>query len=227
MKDAFNSPNVDLVICKDGSHTLKLKEGNEHYHSTNGAIEESQHVFMRHGLELFKSKGRLAILEVGFGTGMNALLTEEWARSSGSEIHYTAYEPYPLGAEVWSSLNYPDLVSGGERTVLNAFHQCAWGEDVQVCEQFTILKMQEKIQSITKVDTFDVVYFDAFGPEYQAELWTKELFQKIFLACKARAVLVTYCAKGQVRRDLQEVGFEVERLPGPPAKRHMLRARKR
>jgi len=226
MNDALNSPNVDLVVCKDGSHTLKLKDTDEHYHSTHGAIEESQHVFIQHGLELFKNKEKINILEVGFGTGMNALLTENWARTSGSDILYIAYEPYPISEAIWRSLNYPDLLGEGTHSIFNAFHECSWGVEVGISEQFTLLKLKEKIQGLGKIDAFDLVYFDAFGPETQAELWTKELFQKIFLACKKGAVLVTYCAKGQVRRDLQEVGFEVERLPGPPAKRHMLRARK-
>ena len=227
MKDASSGPNVDLVICKDGSHTLKLKDSDEHYHSTHGALEESRFVYLKNGLELFKNKPSLSILEVGFGTGMNALLSEIWAGSGISKINYTAYEPYPIAEDVWRSLNYPDLLGGGTPSVHSAFYECPWEMEVGISAHFRLLKLQQKIEVLDKTDSYDLIYFDAFGPETQPELWTKELFQKMFRACKKGAILVTYCAKGQVRRDLQEVGFEVERLSGPPAKRHMLRARKK
>lgn len=226
MIDASNSPKVDLVVTGDGSHTLKLKDVDEHYHSTHGAIEESQFIFIQNGLELFKERQAVRILEIGFGTGVNALLSGMWSRSNDVLLEYTALEPFPLSTEVLASLNYSELLGAGAKEIFNSIHENSWEELGQVSSHFLLIKTMRSASDLNELDAFDLVYFDAFSPATQPEMWTIDVFQKMFNACASGAVLVTYCAKGQVRRDLMAVGFEVERLPGPPAKRHILRATK-
>lgn len=226
MKDAINNPNVDLVVSKDGSHTLKLKGVDEHYHSTHGAIEESEYVYIQSGLQLFKEKQEVSILEVGFGTGANALLSERWGKENKVEIEYSGLELFPLPAELLNELNYPEMLGGEALNVFKAIHAAPWGQMIAITSHFSLMKLEMDVLDLDRIDAFDLVFFDAFGPQTQPELWTTDVFQKVFNACKRGAVLVTYCAKGQVRRDLQSVGFSLERLPGPPAKRHILRAQK-
>lgn len=232
----------------DGSATLFVPELNEHYHSTKGARTESQHIFIDMGLKASASPTP-QILEIGFGTGLNAWLTLEEAERSGRHVHYTGLELYPLSWEMVEPLGYiaPDeqiQIENQMQSASELFHQLhtvPWGESVAITPHFTLQKIQidanEYLQSSpanrTSVSTnierpgADIVYFDAFAPEKQPDLWSQELFDQLYVLLNKGGILTTYCAKGVVRRMLQSAGFTVERLPGPPGgKREILRAGK-
>lgn len=211
-------------ITTDGSQTLYIPELDEHYHSVKGAVTESLHVYVGLGFEHALANPELVrplrVFEVGFGTGLNALLTLEAAVREGVEVRYTSVELYPLSWQEAQAMSYGDPVT------FQRIHEQEWNQAVSVNDRFTLHKVQGDILSI-EIPEADVVYFDAFAPEKQPELWTVELFQKIYDAMAEGGVLTTYCAKGVVRRMLQEVGFSVERLQGPPGgKREVLRAKK-
>jgi len=214
---------TELQTTSDGSHTLYVPEIDETYHSTHGAIQESSHIFIHTGLQQCK-KQRLNILEIGFGTGLNAFLTAIEAEKSGQEIHYYALEKFPLPFEKALQLNYSHRISSNNTNVLfEKIHNAEWEIDVKITNHFILKKLQYDFTTYQPDTTYDVIYFDAFSPEKQSEMWTEEQFQKIYTACNQGAILTTYCAKGVVRRTLQAVGFKVERLPGPPGKREILR----
>ena len=225
---------MKLITTTDGSHSLYVPELNETYHSRHGALQESQHVFIEAGLKseevknlpLFSSMS-LSILEMGFGTGLNAFLTFLEMKNSRSLINYRSLEAFPLEAELTSKLNYPDLlaVSEADKKVFEAMHQCAWNETIEVSPNFYLTKLQQKLEEATLPSNyFNIVYYDAFAPEKQPELWTAEVFAKVYDAMEWNSVLTTYCAKGVVKRTLKKVGFEVVALPGPSGKREMTKA---
>lgn len=215
----------EIIITEDGSHTLYVRELDEHYHSIFGAATESRHVFINAGL-VAASGNHLEILEMGFGTGLNALLTLAEISSSGKTVSYTGIEKYPLGNEILASLNYTSIVSGIEEHQFHQIHNCPWNRRNMISKQFTLLKIRDDICNLDLRDRFDLVYFDAFSPDKQPELWTGEIFSRIHLSMKPGAILTTYSSKGMVRRNLAEAGFRIEKLPGPPGKREMTRARK-
>ncbi len=220
-----------LLLTNDGSHTLHHAELNETYHSKHGAIQESEHVFIKAGLQYYLGKNPLKteinILEVGFGTGLNALLTFLAAEKSGCKINYTTLEAFPLHTEIINQLNYPGLLPGtNAESIFSQLHICPWEKMLLLGNNFSFQKLKTTLQSYTTVTLYDIIFFDAFAPGVQPELWTTEIFDKLYRQMCKNAVLVTYCAKGDVRRNLLQVGFMVERLPGPPGKREMLRARK-
>lgn len=216
-----------LRTTSDGSHTIYLPQIDECYHSTNGAMQESMHIFIRTALQA-SAKKELTVFEVGFGTGLNALLTLLDARERGIKVHYVAVELFPVAPEVVSQLNYVSCASAlypASEDDFMQLHGAPWDEQVAISPDFTFTKWH------TDLNTFDfgsikpdVVYFDAFSPEKQGEMWSRANFEKIHNACHKGAILATYCAKGIVRRTMQSVGFAVERLPGPPGKREILRA---
>lgn len=267
---------VEFQVTEDGSHTLFSEMAGQTYHSSHGAVQESRHIFIsqlkgqrsivngqRSGMN-----GVLSILEIGFGTGLNALLTAQWARESGVRVEYTTIELYPLGEEVYRELNYGRLL--GDEELFLRLHEAEWDVGfVPVVENFVIRKCKSDIvewvennsqfiihnsqlldqsdlsdQSdscfnsqlfiakgskpfgLTFNSQYDVVYFDAFSPEAQPELWTEEVFRNVYALMKMGGVLMTYCAKGDVRRAMIAAGFRVEKLAGPPGKRHILRAGK-
>lgn len=215
-----NQP-FQLLHTQDGSHTVVHPTGDT-YHSIHGANQESQHVFLKSGLEFFLNghpTRQVKILEVGFGTGLNALLTLQ--QHPDIQIQYTTLEPFPLTAEIFQQLNY-----NGKKELLR-LHECDWKSSQIISNNFALTKLQTTLEQALLPDSFfDVVYFDAFAPNSQPELWTQEAFRKIFQAMTSLSVLTTYCAKGQVKRDLKSVGFTVESIPGPPGKREMIRATK-
>ncbi|GAB5539390.1 MAG: tRNA (5-methylaminomethyl-2-thiouridine)(34)-methyltransferase MnmD [Salibacteraceae bacterium] len=213
----------ELVISADGSHTIKVPDIKEHYHSHKGAVQESEHVFIRMGLNALGKSANVSILEVGFGTGLNALLT---ALNMGDRsIHYTGLEPYPLKPELLSQLNYPEVIGGNDTASLfDAIHSVPYNEPQTIKDSFILEKRQCVLQSFDTKVQFDLIYYDAFAPHAQPELWYPSIWTQLRGLMKQNALLVTYCAKGQVRRDMQSVGLEVDRLPGPPGKREMLRA---
>jgi len=195
-------------------------------------MQESQWVFIKHGLEYARppgldlgyQNGEPRIHEVGFGTGLNALLAMRWAEEHRVHVHFTSLETNALSLELAEQLNYAS--SEHERSDFLKMHAAPWNEDVIIAPHFTLHKAQRAVQDEQAENQFDVIFFDAFGPPTQPEMWTPDIFRRMINSLKPGGILVTYCAKGQVRRDMQSVGFTVERLPGPPGKREMLRATK-
>lgn len=217
-----------LIVTEDGSHTLFVPELNEHYHSIHGAVGESTHIFIEQGFNsLEHNETTINVLEVGFGTGLNTLLTVLEARERHLKVNYVAVEPFPLSDDELKPLNYPGLVgSCNERVLFWELHHTSWGVPHFLNEDFILLKIQEKIQDLQLQPLkFDIVYFDAFSPEVQPELWTTEVFTMLHAAMAPGGLLLTYSAKGEVKRNLKAAGFEVEGLPGPPGKREITRAK--
>ena len=223
---------MKLEKTDDGSFTLYVPEMDEHYHSTKGALTEARHIFIEMGLK-HSSASHPHILEIGFGTGLNAFLTLLAAEEIGKRVHYTGIERFPLGEETIRALDYPHLINAERAADYYRMHQVAWEKDEPVTEWFTLHKMENDFTSLFQQPAsefsgaFDVIYFDAFAPEKQPEMWEQALFDSLYAALKPGGILTTYCAKGVVRRMLQAAGFTVERLPGPPGgKREILRATK-
>ncbi len=248
-----------IITTADGSKTIQIEDWNEQYHSIHGAIQEANHVFLKHGLHFYaelvsasnesvsesselvsasnESIGHtersrsatdqdLSILEIGFGTGLNAFLTLIEAEKLNLNINYVGAEAYPVASEEIKELNYVDLISEKHAAVFEKMHRVSWEEQHQIIPNFQLEKQKKFFQDITAKDEFNLIYFDAFGARVQPDLWTEDIFKIMFNALKTNGVLVTYSAKGSVRRAMQAVGFTVERLPGPPGKREMLRATK-
>ena len=217
-----------LITTEDGSHSIYVPQLNEHYHSIHGAIQESNHVFIENGLrEILKSKSNIRIFEMGFGTGLNAFLTLIYALNHSVEIRYTAIEAFPVEEEILKSLNYGKILNDGRfENYLSEIHSSSWEEWNDLNEKFLLKKIQTSLLDYRSDEKFDLVYFDAFAPNVQPELWTAEVFGKIFDSMDFSGILVTYCCKGDVKRNLKSAGFSFEKLPGPPGKREMLRARK-
>jgi tRNA U34 5-methylaminomethyl-2-thiouridine-forming methyltransferase MnmC len=218
--------DIEIIKTSDGSHSLYLKDRDETYHSKHGAIQESRHVFIGAGLRPIIESGlkEINILEVGFGTGLNALLTLIEAEKSKLVIRYTSLEAFPLSIEVINQLNYGTVLEADNE--FKKIHESPWKEPQKISSNFTLKKEETRLEDFEPEDQFDLVYFDAFAPTVQPELWTESIFRKMYAALNNGGVLVTYCSKGAVRRAMIAVGFTVERLPGPPGKREILRARK-
>jgi tRNA U34 5-methylaminomethyl-2-thiouridine-forming methyltransferase MnmC len=233
---------TEIRLTDDGSYTLYVPGMDECYHSTYGAIQESMHVFIRAGLHVLPTDGKpddsddartvinekngINILEIGFGTGLNVLLTLCEAERLKIKMRYTALELYPLTADHALRLNYPEMLHT-DRRLFEKIHRSPWEVKAHISPNFTLHKIKTDFTCYEPQELFDVIYFDAFSPEKQPELWSEKGFGKIYKHAGHGAVLTTYCAKGTVRRAMQSVGFVVERLPGPPGKREMLRGRKR
>jgi tRNA U34 5-methylaminomethyl-2-thiouridine-forming methyltransferase MnmC len=214
------------MITADGSTTIHIPEWDEQYHSKHGAIQEAKHVFIKNGLSLFTNQ-RISILEIGFGTGLNCFITFLEAPKMNLAIDYVGVEAYPLAAEEVEKMNYVNQLEANEfSAVFNEMHKQDWEIKSEISPDFSLEKRKQFFNEINDKNLFDLIYFDAFGARVQPELWTEEIFQKMYKSLKTEGVLVTYSAKGSVRRAMQSVGFLVEKLPGPPGKREMLRARK-
>lgn len=216
----------ELIITADGSPTLFIKEWNEHYHSIHGAVRESKHVFIEAGLHYILEKNpQPHILEIGLGTGFNALLTLADVLHKKAFITYTALEPFPPDAEVIAGFNAQHLEQLGEATpYFQKVHHAPWDTEYALHPHFILIKRNITLHEYAVMERFDLIYFDAFAPRVQPELWTDDVFSKMFAALRTNGALVTYCAKGEVRRSMVRAGFKVERLQGPPGKREMLRA---
>lgn len=214
-----------IITTLDGSTTILLVDWEECYHSKNGAIQEAYHVFIKNGLNLIKDKS-VAILEIGFGTGLNALVTLLEASKNNLNIHYTGVEAYPVSLEEALAMNYATQLNIDNADFI-ALHECKWERSNAISPSFELTKRQQFFNQINDVNQFDLIYFDAFGYQYQPELWSTEIFQKMYTALKEEGVLVTYAARGAVKRSMKEVGFTVAKVEGPPGKREMMIAFKK
>lgn len=213
-----------IIVTGDGSKTIQIEDWDEQYHSKHGAVQEAYHVFIEHGLRLFQN-GKINLLEIGFGTGLNALITLHEAVIQNLEIEYVGVEAFPVSMEEVGQLDYcVQLGFDGLRNEFQKMHSCPWEATASITDNFSLLKQKKDFKEIDQHDLFNLIYFDAFGARVQPELWTEDIFLKMYQALAKNGVLVTYAAKGSVRRAMQAVGFAVERLPGPPGKREMLRA---
>ena len=217
---------MKLEQTADGSYTLYVPELDEHYHSVKGALTESQPIFIDMGLKhSFVTSPH--ILEIGLGTGLNCVLTLLEAKESQRHVHYTGIERYPLNEGIIHKLNYPAIIGKECEDDYFAIHQAPWEEDVCLSPWFTLHKMEGDFTHYSFEQKYDIIYFDAFAPEKQPEMWEQSLFNNLYQVLNEGGILTTYCAKGVVRRMLQTAGFKVERLPGPPGgKREILRATK-
>ena len=214
----------EVIKTQDGSTTIHLEEWNESYHSKHGAIQEAKHVFIKNGLALF-SEQKVAILEIGFGTGLNAFISFLEAQKMNQSVDYVGVEAYPVATKEILEMNYvAELEAEEQQQVFEKMHESNWNEKIKLSDNFTIVKRQQFFQDIDDVAQFDLIYFDAFGYRVQPELWSTLIFKKMYDALKENGVLVTYAARGVVKRSMIEVGFRVEKLEGPPGKREMFRA---
>jgi len=216
----------ELRETADGSMTIYLPEIDEHYHSYHGALQEAIHVFIKNGITCFADKfstiQEISVFELGLGTGLNALLTALWANDNNRNVNYFGLEAFPVEADMNLQMNYHNLISNDLATVyFTKIIEAEWEKSVVISERFQIKKMEETIQNLTISDQFDIIYFDAFGPRAQEEMWNFEILQKTTSMLNPGGLFVTYCAKGQLKRDLKTLGLNVETLPGPPGKREM------
>ncbi|MEN9917902.1 MAG: tRNA (5-methylaminomethyl-2-thiouridine)(34)-methyltransferase MnmD [Bacteroidota bacterium] len=218
---------LQLEITSDGSYTLFVPPLNEHYHSINGAIQESNHVYIDAGL-LKSHQKNIYVLEIGFGTGLNAYLTYKAAQKHELNIQYTTFELYPLHPDIVRKLNYTTSDTPIEEHFFKELHQAPWSQMHQITPTYSLHKIEADFSLLnTEIkEKFDIIYFDAFAPDKQPEMWTQEIVDFLYAHTHLGGILTTYCAKGIVRRMLQHAGYTVERIPGPPGKREMLRAQR-
>jgi tRNA U34 5-methylaminomethyl-2-thiouridine-forming methyltransferase MnmC len=216
----------EIIQTLDGSTTIHIAEWDECYHSKHGAIQEAQHVFIKNGLSLFPDRN-VSILEIGFGTGLNAFITFLESKKRNQSIDYVGVEAYPISADEILSMNYVEELNAVEQSsIFDTMHQSNWEEKIILDDDFTLTKRKQFFEEINDENKFDLIYFDAFGYRVQPELWSTAIFEKMYKALKPNGVLVTYAARGVVKRSMIEVGFTVEKLAGPPGKREMFRATK-
>jgi len=216
-----------IIDTGDGSKTLFIPDMDEQYHSVNGALTESEYVFMDKGFNHHKSE-LPKIFEVGFGTGLNALLTAVWAEKLKRKTTFVSIEKYPLDTETIKALDYGRHISKEAQLLYQKIHEATWEQESKISEYFQLTKIKADLITCDPNfnEYFDIIYFDAFGPDKQPTMWNAEIFKKIYDITAENGVFVTYSAKGSVRRQLQDCGFVMERLPGPPGKRQMLRGTK-
>ncbi|MFK7948465.1 MAG: tRNA (5-methylaminomethyl-2-thiouridine)(34)-methyltransferase MnmD [Saprospiraceae bacterium] len=217
-----------LFETQDGSHSVFSDKYGVSYHSKYGAIQETQHVFINAGLRLKAvEQSEISILEIGFGTGLNAFMTYLESEKRGLTIDYIGVEAYPISMEIAKNLNFATQVQQPEsQFVLNKIHEVEWERSVAINDHFKLTKVKKLFETLDYENQFDIIYFDAFAPTSQPELWQIPLLTSMYKALKQHGIFVTYCAKGQFKRDLKAIGFTVEAIPGPPGKREMTRALK-
>ena len=218
------APETKIIVTADGSHSLYLPALNETYHSSYGALTESQHVFIEAGLAHYHkthSPRVIRLLEVGFGTGLNALLAREFALKQQVPVYFTSLEPFPLQPATYEKLNYAETPES--RAGFLELHRTPWDKPQRLDAHFSLHKVKTRLEDFQTNEQFEVIFYDAFSPGKQAELWQYEILEKVVGFLAAGAVLVTYCAKGQFKRDLAALGLDVETLPGPPGKKEMVR----
>lgn len=218
---------MKIVKTKDGSNTILHESLNEHYHSIHGAVQESRHVFIQYGLGLIEKPTKICVFEMGFGTGLNALLAYEFAIQHGIQIDYYTIEAYPITANDAKNLAYDSLID--DTSVFVKLHEAEWNKTISISPQFNLHKIENLIEEadLSFLPPIDVIFYDAFAPNAQAHLWEEAILLKLFMLLQVGGHLSTYCAKGQFKRNLKAVGFEVKGVPGPPGKREMTLAYKR
>lgn len=214
---------IRVITTSDGSHTIYVPELDEHFHSIHGAVQESAHIFIKNGFDHCRADP-IHIFEVGFGTGLNALLTAVSCINGEREVFYTTVEKYPLDEKITRSLNYHLYAGKNGKNIFSLIHSAEWGQMHKICRNFNFRKIKCDLITDLVTGTYDLIYFDAFGPDKQAEMWTKEIFEKIKVITLTDSLFVTYSAKGEVKRKLRAAGFNVSLIPGPPGKRQMIRA---
>jgi tRNA U34 5-methylaminomethyl-2-thiouridine-forming methyltransferase MnmC len=212
-----------LITTSDGSHTIYVTELNEHYHSIHGAVQESNFIFINNGFDRCNADP-VRIFEVGFGTGLNALLSALKSMEGDREVFYTTIEKYPLEEKILGSLNHHLYAGDSGKELFDRIHFAQWDKWVKICKNFTLRKIKGDIADVLFDGKYDLIYFDAFGPDKQPEMWTTDVFASVAAVTEKDGALVTYSAKGEVKRNLKACGFEVTLLPGPPGKRQIIRA---
>ncbi len=214
----------EIILTKDGSSSIFLPKLNETYHSKFGAIQEAKHVFIKNGLLLFNDKS-VSILEIGFGTGLNAFITFLEAQKNNQNINYVGVEAYPVELDIISQLNYvSELDATKHQAIFNEIHQCDWEMENKIESNFNLTKRKQKFQDISDSSKYNLIYFDAFGFDVQPELWNEEIFQLMYETLLPNGILVTYACRTSIKKAMIHAGFKVEKLPGAPGKREMLRA---
>lgn len=224
----------EIIQTKDGSTTIHLPEWNESYHSKHGAIQEAYHVFIKNGLSLFDVPEPLrideakpiAVLEIGFGTGLNCFVTYIKSKINKQLIDYVGVEAYPVEMDEAMQMNYPKEISGSDAAIFKKMHECSWEQQHALSDTFALTKRKQFFQEIQDVAAFDLIYFDAFGFRVQPELWSESIFANMFKVLKPNGILVTYACRTSIKNVMLSAGFSVEKLPGAPGKREMLRATK-
>ena len=217
----------EIIITNDGSTTIHIPDWNENYHSTHGAIQEAKHVFIKNGLDLLHNQKSISLLEIGFGTGLNAFIT--YLETGNKEkVNYVGVEAYPISSEEIAQMNYvTELQATQYQVVFDKMHSCDWESQQHITEKFILTKRKQFFQDINDKEQYDLIYFDAFGFPLQPELWSEVIFKKMFDALLPNGVLVTYACRTSIKNAMLSVGFSIEKLPGAPGKREMLRAIKR
>ena len=214
----------EIILTKDGSSSVFLPEMNETYHSRFGAIQEAKHVFIKNGLSLLNDKS-VSILEIGFGTGLNTFITFLEAQKTNQQINYVGVEAYPVELDIVSNLNYVSELNAIEhQNVFNLLHQSNWEVENTIESNFNLTKRQQKFEAITDLNKYNLIYFDAFGFDVQPELWNETIFKIMYNSLLPKGILVTYACRTIIKKAMIEAGFKVEKLPGAPGKREMLRA---
>lgn len=215
----------EIIVTNDGSNSLYIPEMDETYHSVHGAIQEAKHVFIENGLKLFQQE-EIRVFEVGFGTGLNAFLSEQYSAENNVGIIYHSIEAFPVEVELIKNLNYNHLIKYN-LDVFNSIHTSDWEAESVISDTFNLTKIEAKIEDFNiELNSYDLVFFDAFGPRAQPEMWSISILQKMYDCLISKGKLVTYCAQGQFKRNLKSIGFLVENVPGPPGKREMTIATK-
>ena len=216
----------EIIITDDGSTTIRIPDWDENYHSTHGAIQEAKHVFIKNGLDLFQNQDAISILEIGFGTGLNAFIT--FLETINKEkVNYVGVEAYPISQEEIAQMNYvSELDSEMYQEIFYKMHSCDWEKQETISENFHLTKRKQFFQDIEDKNQFDLIYFDAFGFPLQPELWSEVIFKKMYDALLPKGTLVTYACRSSIKNAMLSVGFSIEKLPGAPGKREMLRATK-
>lgn len=220
--------HLKIIKTEDGSTSVYNENLMECYHSTFGAINESMHVFIEAGLSKITKQDTVNILEIGFGTGLNALLTCIFSEEHSLKIKYSAIESDPLEQDIYNQMNFEECLSiKSSNNYFSNIHEASWSQLRNIHSKFQFTKLKKELELYQPQNNyFHLIYFDAFSPDIQPEMWSLSNFTKLFKSMQQDGILVTYCAKGQVRRDLEKVGFKTERIPGPKGKREMLRATK-
>lgn len=219
---------ISIVETQDGSHTLYNPKYDAHYHSIYGAIQESEHVFIREGLlPASTNLSVIKVIEFGFGSGLNVYLSYLFAIKNAVRVNYLALDNTPIPPELYKSLNYPQILEKGNDTLFYKIHEQDWNSTIEYSKEFCLTKVLQDFRDLETETRFDVVFFDAFSPVQQSELWDIEMMNKVYRLLNPKGILTTYCAKGSLKRTLMEAGFYIEKRPGPPGKREMIRAHKK